>query len=170
VVDLSAVVDVEDMDGAGVLLDPVDDPVGAAPGSVTARQRPEQRSSDTARVDGKSGLAEFEYGGGDRLGKPPRDGSPRGWLEPDLVPFWLGASGLSWLTARRTAYEAGRAAMLGPITLVLLCRDQTTLADDVRAGTDMPAFPKSWVDGYAVRGPGPWRVTGESWQGRPPLP
>jgi hypothetical protein len=32
VVDLSTVVDVEDMDGAGVLLDPVDHPVGAAPG------------------------------------------------------------------------------------------------------------------------------------------
>jgi hypothetical protein len=32
------VVDVEDVDGTGVFLDPVDDPVGAPPGSVTARQ------------------------------------------------------------------------------------------------------------------------------------
>jgi molybdopterin molybdotransferase len=69
-------------------------------------------------------------------------------------------SGLSWLAARRTAYEAGRAAMLAPVTLPLSRCDQTTLADDVRAGTDMPAFPTSCVDGYAVRGQGPWRTTG----------
>jgi molybdopterin molybdotransferase len=70
------------------------------------------------------------------------------------------ATGLSWLAARRAAYEAGRAAMLGPVTLPLSRCDQATLADDVRAGTDMPAFMTSCVDGYAVRGPGPWRVTG----------
>ena len=34
--DLGAVVDVEDVYGAGVFVDPVDDPVGAAKGSVTA--------------------------------------------------------------------------------------------------------------------------------------
>jgi molybdopterin molybdotransferase len=50
--------------------------------------------------------------------------------------------------------------MLGPVSLPLSCCDQMTLADDVRAGTDMPAFPTSCVDGYAVRGPGPWRATG----------
>src|SRR5580658_1262192 len=71
---LCAVVDVEDVDGLGVLLDPVDDPVGAAPGSVTASQRPEQRFTDAVRVDCEGGLAEFQHSGGDRLGKPLRDG------------------------------------------------------------------------------------------------
>src|SRR3984893_10740589 len=92
VVDLRAVVDVEDVDGAGVLLDPVDDPVGAAPGCVTASQRAEQRLTDAVRVDREGGLAELQHGSGDRLGKPLRDGPPRGWLEPDLVALlWLGA-------------------------------------------------------------------------------
>jgi len=35
-VDLRAVIDVEDMDGATVLVDLVDDAVGAAPGAMTA--------------------------------------------------------------------------------------------------------------------------------------
>src|SRR5205085_8792128 len=38
-----AVVNVEDIDNAAVLIDPVDDAVGAAPGAVTASKRPEQR-------------------------------------------------------------------------------------------------------------------------------
>jgi hypothetical protein len=50
-VDLGAVADVEDVDGAGIFVDPVDDPVGAAPGSVTAGQRAEQRFADPVRVD-----------------------------------------------------------------------------------------------------------------------
>ena len=41
VVDVGAVVDVEDVHGAGVLLDPVHDPVGAAAGAVAAGQRTE---------------------------------------------------------------------------------------------------------------------------------
>jgi hypothetical protein len=37
------VVDVEDMDNAAILVDPVDDAIGASPGTVTASNRPEQR-------------------------------------------------------------------------------------------------------------------------------
>src|SRR6266536_4561459 len=40
-VDLGAVVDVEDVDSVITPLDPVDEPVGAAPGSVTASQSAE---------------------------------------------------------------------------------------------------------------------------------
>jgi len=36
VVNLRMVVDVEDMDNAAVLVEPVDDAIGAAPGAVTA--------------------------------------------------------------------------------------------------------------------------------------
>lgn len=50
-VDLGAVVDVEDVNAASFLLDPVDDSVGAAPGSVTACERAEQRFTDAVRID-----------------------------------------------------------------------------------------------------------------------
>ena len=64
-VDLGAVVDVEDVDGASFLLDPVDDSVGAAPGSVTACDGAEQRFTDAVRIDRQGGLAEFQRGDGD---------------------------------------------------------------------------------------------------------
>src|SRR5438034_1238832 len=67
-VDLGAVVNVEDMDGAAVFIDPVDDPVGAAAGSVTACERAEQRFAGAVRVDRQGGLAEFQHSGGDCLG------------------------------------------------------------------------------------------------------
>jgi hypothetical protein len=67
VVDLRAVVDGEDVDGAISLVDPVDDPVGAAAGSMTAGQGTEQRVANAVRVDGEGGLAEFQYRGGDCL-------------------------------------------------------------------------------------------------------
>ena len=51
VVNLRAVVDVEDVDNAAVLVDPVDDAIGASPGTMTASERPEQRLADPLRVD-----------------------------------------------------------------------------------------------------------------------
>lgn len=59
-VNLCAVVDVEDMDGADVFLDPVDDPISTAPGSVTASQWAEQRLANAVRIDRERGLAEFQ--------------------------------------------------------------------------------------------------------------
>jgi len=64
------VVDVEDVDGAVVFVDPVNDPVGSAAGSVTASQRAEQGLADAVRVGREGGLAEFQHGSGDCLGKP----------------------------------------------------------------------------------------------------
>jgi hypothetical protein len=37
------VVNIKDVDHAAVLVDPVDDAIGAAPGPVTASKRPKQR-------------------------------------------------------------------------------------------------------------------------------
>jgi hypothetical protein len=51
VVDVSAVADVENVDGTGVFVDAVHDPVGSAPGTVTAGERPEQWLAHTVRVD-----------------------------------------------------------------------------------------------------------------------
>jgi len=67
-VDLGAVVNVEDMDGAAIFVDPVDDPVGAAAGSVTACERAEQRFADAVRGDCQGGPTELQNGSGDCLG------------------------------------------------------------------------------------------------------
>ena len=58
-VDLRAVVDVEDVYGAVGFVDPVNDPVGAAAGSVTACEGAEQRFADAVRVDCPGILGEW---------------------------------------------------------------------------------------------------------------
>jgi molybdopterin molybdotransferase len=73
---------------------------------------------------------------------------------------------LAWEAARRASFEAGRAAMLAPVTRPLTGCDGMTLATDLCALTDLPAFPTSSIDGYALRGPGPWRVVGRVLAGR----
>jgi molybdopterin molybdotransferase len=67
---------------------------------------------------------------------------------------------VDWELARTLAYEAGRQAA-GPAELVSLPdADGRTLAEPLRALTDLPAFPTSSIDGWAVRGAKPWRVVG----------
>ena len=51
VVDLGAVVDIEDVDNTAVLVNSVNDAISAAPGTVTASKRPEQRLANALRVD-----------------------------------------------------------------------------------------------------------------------
>ena len=86
-VDLRAVVNIKDMDDATVLIDPVDDAIGAALGAVTASERPEQRLGDPLRVDCQRGIAELQHGGGDGFWKPLGNCSTCGRLKPDLVPL-----------------------------------------------------------------------------------
>jgi molybdopterin molybdotransferase len=67
---------------------------------------------------------------------------------------------VDWDKARSLAYEAGRAAA-GPVEQVPLAgADGRTLAEPLVAVTDLPAFPTSSIDGWAARGPGPWRPVG----------
>ena len=67
---------------------------------------------------------------------------------------------VDWEHARRLAYEAGRAAA-GPAEVISLPdADGRTLAEPLRALTDLPAFPTASIDGWAVRGPQPWRPVG----------
>ena len=67
---------------------------------------------------------------------------------------------VDWEKARTLAYEAGRAAA-GPVEVVsLAAADGRTLAEPLLALTDLPAFPTSSIDGWAVRGSGPWRPVG----------
>ena len=65
-----------------------------------------------------------------------------------------------WAEARDLAYSAGLATP-APAELVPLPEaDGRTLAEPLRALTDLPAFPTSSIDGWAVRGPAPWRPVG----------
>ena len=68
---------------------------------------------------------------------------------------------LAWTPGPRTAaYAAGADSRLGAVDLPLADCDGTTLAEPLRTLTDLPAFPTSSIDGWAVRGPAPWRIAG----------
>ena len=77
---------------------------------------------------------------------------------------------LNWHTARQAAHEAGLAAVLPPRRQKPSDTDGMTLATPLAALVDLPAFPTSSVDGYAVRGTGPWRLTGRVLAGELPPP
>src|SRR5260370_27831461 len=110
-VDVGAVVDVEDVHGAGVFVDAVDEPVGSAPGAVAAGEGGEQRLADTVWADSERGVAEFEDGCGDSLGQPVGDRPSGGRLEADVVaPGGFGRHApvarrlaRSWRTVARSA-------------------------------------------------------------------
>ncbi|MEU4243034.1 molybdopterin molybdotransferase MoeA [Actinoplanes sp. NPDC026619] len=65
-----------------------------------------------------------------------------------------------WEQARALAYEAGRQAARPSEVVALPDADGRTLAEPLRALTDLPAFATSSIDGWAVRGPQPWRPVG----------
>jgi molybdopterin molybdotransferase len=78
---------------------------------------------------------------------------------------------IDWEQARLLAYEAGRAAA-GPAEVIALAdADGRTLAEPLRALSDLPAFATSSIDGWAGRGPQPWRPVGRILAGNiaPPL-
>ncbi|MFJ9772827.1 molybdopterin molybdotransferase MoeA [Kitasatospora sp. NPDC101157] len=75
---------------------------------------------------------------------------------------------LSWPHAR----EAARRAGLRPLPVVglpLAAALGHVLAEPLGALTDLPAFDTSAMDGWAVAGPGPWRVAGRVLAGRTPV-
>jgi molybdopterin molybdotransferase len=65
-----------------------------------------------------------------------------------------------WARARELAHAAGLAAAPGPEDVPLVDADGRTLAEPLVTLTDLPAFPTSSVDGWAVHGPAPWRIVG----------
>ncbi|HWG99246.1 MAG TPA: molybdopterin molybdotransferase MoeA [Pilimelia sp.] len=77
---------------------------------------------------------------------------------------------VSWAAARSLAYAAGLAAAAPPVRVPLPEADGLVLAEPLTARTDLPAFPTSSVDGWAVRGPAPWRVVGRVLAGAPAPP
>ncbi|MFD0557691.1 molybdopterin molybdotransferase [Stackebrandtia endophytica] len=77
---------------------------------------------------------------------------------------------LSWHAAREAVHQAGIAAILPPRRQKPSETDGMTLAAPLTALIDLPAFPTSSVDGYAVRGAGPWTLTGRVLAGELPPP
>jgi molybdopterin molybdotransferase len=75
---------------------------------------------------------------------------------------------MAWTSAREAAHAAGRAARPDSVEVPLGQADGRTLAAPLTTLTDLPAFPTSSVDGFAVRGAGPWRVTGQALAGSVP--
>src|SRR5262249_14923134 len=112
VVDLRTMIDVENVDDVVALVDPVDDAIGAASGTMTTCQRPKERLADPLRVDRKCSLAELQYRSGNALRKPLGDRSPRSWLEPDLIPLPRSCRQLP--VARRRARSWRTVAMSAP--------------------------------------------------------
>lgn len=66
----------------------------------------------------------------------------------------------TWDDARQLVYRAGAEAMLPAWQHKPSDADGMTLAAPLTALTPLPAFTTSSVDGYAVRGAGPWRLSG----------
>lgn len=77
---------------------------------------------------------------------------------------------VDWELARNLAYRAGLGAAGGTEAIPLAQADGRTLAEPLRARTDLPAFPTSSIDGWAVRGAGPWRPVGRVLAGATPPP
>ncbi|QDY11313.1 molybdopterin molybdotransferase MoeA [Micromonospora sp. HM134] len=73
-----------------------------------------------------------------------------------------------WEEARSRVYAVGLAAALPPVSRSLADADGYTLAEPLTTRTDLPAFPTSSVDGWAVRGAGPWDVVGRVLAGQTP--
>ena len=83
---------------------------------------------------------------------PPTRGPADGTAGP------AGAA-LTWPEARRAAHAAGRRPQ--PVERTLAGALGHHLAVPLDALTDLPAFDTSAMDGWAVHGPGPWRLAGE---------
>ncbi|HEX6498522.1 MAG TPA: molybdopterin molybdotransferase MoeA [Micromonosporaceae bacterium] len=80
------------------------------------------------------------------------------------------ATPVPWDLAREAAHAAGVAAAPPPVETPLAETDGCALARPLTTLTDLPAFPTSSVDGWAVRGPAPWRIVGRVLAGDTPQP
>ena len=74
----------------------------------------------------------------------------------------------TWEQARRAAWLA--APVLPPVEVPLADALGHALAGELWALAPVPAFDAAAMDGWAVRGPGPWRVGGRTLAGEPPAP
>jgi molybdopterin molybdotransferase len=82
----------------------------------------------------------------------------------------VAANPTGWKEAGDIAYRAGAGAARATERVPLADADGRVLAEPLRAAADLPAFPTSTVDGWAVNGPGPWRIVGRVLAGHPAAP
>jgi molybdopterin molybdotransferase len=75
---------------------------------------------------------------------------------------------IPWAEARETAWAAGYQARPAASELPFDQALGSALAAPLVAVSDLPAFPTSAVDGWAVAGPGPWRIGGAVLAGQVP--
>lgn len=75
-----------------------------------------------------------------------------------------------WEAALAAAWAAGGAAAPPATTVALPEADGRVLAEALVARTDLPSFPTCSMDGWAVRGAGPWTVVGQVLAGDVPPP
>src|SRR5262249_44711620 len=115
-VDIGSVVDVEDGDRSGVVVDAVDDAVGAASGPLAAGQKSEEGFAYAVGVDGQGLLAELQHGGGDRFGQSVGDGPPSGGQETEVVALRRLVLGAHPPVARRRARSARTVARSTPVS------------------------------------------------------
>lgn len=73
---------------------------------------------------------------------------------------------VSWATARTLAHDAATPLAEEEVALEAALWRRT--ATDLRALTPLPPLDASAMDGWAVYGPGPWRVVGSAHAGAPP--
>ncbi|WP_229758739.1 molybdopterin molybdotransferase MoeA [Peterkaempfera bronchialis] len=102
----------------------------------------------------------------------PRDsGAPFDWDAPPAAPDpgarQRPAPDLPWAQARRTARRSG-GHPLPTLDLDLCDALGHALAQPLVARTDLPPFDTSAMDGWAVAGPGPWRLHGRLLAGQSP--
>lgn len=124
-------------------------PPGWPPGAPDAGRDPGSHRGPDVPYDA-------EAGGGASGGTHPRDAAG----PVHAVP---------WERARRIAATAPR----GPLPAVeveLASALGHTLAAPLAALTDLPAFDTAAMDGWAVAGPGPWRLRGRVLAGQHPEP
>jgi molybdopterin molybdotransferase len=95
-----------------------------------------------------------EEGGRPRNGRP---GNPRPGTRAERGPG--SHRGLPWPEARQLARGAGQvpSSVRKPLAEAL----GHALAGPLPALTDLPSFDTSAMDGWAVAGPGPWRLSGQ---------
>ncbi|MEO3839648.1 molybdopterin molybdotransferase MoeA [Streptomyces sp. B22F1] len=128
---------------------------------------PRERAGGSAPTPPRTGPGRRPDGraGSDGAGAPAaRTGSGRGGDPLDVALGLAGRArrepgdprGLSWDAARRVAVRSGR--RLGAVAVPVAGAYGQVLAEPLRALADLPPFDTSAMDGYAVAGPGPWRL------------
>ncbi|OKJ74028.1 molybdenum cofactor biosynthesis protein MoeA [Streptomyces sp. CB02460] len=91
------------------------------------------------------------------LGTPGPEGTPAG-DQADLRPPAPRHTAVSWRVARGVAARVGQRGAVRIEWLGLGAALGRVLGEELAALTDLPPFDTSAMDGWAVAGPGPWRI------------